>query len=131
MFASINPATGETVARFDEHSADDVEAALQAAAEAQRAWARRPLGERAGSLPRIAQVLQERKAEFARLITLEMGKPLAEALAEIEKCAWTLDFYAEAAPRYLADTPVASNAAESKVVFDPLGAVRVSRLRSD
>lgn len=123
MFASINPATGETVARFDEHSADDVEAALQAAAEAQRAWASRPLGERAGLLPRIAQVLRERKAEFARLITLEMGKPLAEAVAEIEKCAWTLDFYAEAALRYLADTPVASNAAESKVVFDPLGVV--------
>lgn len=123
MISSINPANGETIARFDEHSVSYVEAALQNAASAQREWARRPVEERAAILPRIAAVLRAQKTEFARLITLEMGKPLAEAEAEIEKCAWTCEFYAEAAPKYLADTPVASNASESAVVFDPLGVV--------
>ncbi|TCO80560.1 succinate-semialdehyde dehydrogenase/glutarate-semialdehyde dehydrogenase [Plasticicumulans lactativorans] len=123
MFASTNPTTGETIARFDEHTDEYVDAALQSAADAQQAWARRPLAERAALLGEIATVFRNRKDEFARLISMEMGKPIREAVAEIEKCAWTLDFYAEVAPRHLADMPVASNATESKVVFDPLGVV--------
>lgn len=123
MIASINPANGETIAQFEEHSSSYVEEALQNAAVTQRSWAKLPLAERAGVLPRIAAVLRAKKSEFAQLITLEMGKPLAEAEAEIEKCAWTCEFYAEAAPKYLADTPVASNASESAVVFDPIGVV--------
>lgn len=123
MFASINPATGETVARFDEHSPAYVEAALQRAVDAQREWARRPMHERTAVLRSIATVLRTRKDEYARLITLEMGKPLAEAVAEIEKCAWTCEFYACAAPKYLADVPVESTASDSAVVFDPLGVV--------
>lgn len=123
MITSINPANGQTIAQFAEHSAEYIEATLQNAAQAQRAWSRHPVTERVAVLPRIAAVLRARKAEFARLITLEMGKPLAEAEGEIEKCAWTCEFYAAAAPKYLADTPVESNAAESAVVFDPLGVV--------
>jgi succinate-semialdehyde dehydrogenase/glutarate-semialdehyde dehydrogenase len=122
MISSINPATGALVAEFDEHTEAQVERILQHAAAAQKQWARQPIEVRAAVLSTIARVLRERKADYAHLITTEMGKPLAEAEAEIEKCAWTCDHYAEHGPGYLADMPVASNA-DSYVVYDPLGVV--------
>ena len=66
-------------------------------------------------------MLREGASEYAALITLEMGKPLAESPAEIEKCAKVCEFYADRATAFLADEPVKSNAAESFIVFDPLG----------
>ena len=123
MFVSINPSTGEQIAAFEEHSAIQVESALQAAVAAQNEWAKRSVVERCELLRKLALVLRTNKAKYAKLISLEMGKPLAEAEGEIEKCAWTCDFYADAAPKYLADMPVASNASYSAVVFDPLGVV--------
>jgi succinate-semialdehyde dehydrogenase / glutarate-semialdehyde dehydrogenase len=120
---SINPASGEILARFAEHQPDDIDQALALAVKAQRGWAQVPVGERATLLTRAAQVLRSRKERYAGLITLEMGKPIAEAEAEIEKCAWNCDFYAESAEAFLASDPVASNASESLVVFDPLGVV--------
>ena len=123
MIVSINPATGQEIGRFAEHTAADVERALGAAAAAQAQWARRSVAERVPLLGRLAQVLRDGKARYARLITAEMGKPLAEAEAEVEKCAMTCDFYAAQAPAFLADQPVASNATYSAVVFDPLGVV--------
>jgi succinate-semialdehyde dehydrogenase/glutarate-semialdehyde dehydrogenase len=122
MISSINPATGTVVAEFDEHTDAQVERMLQDAVTAQKQWARQPIEARAVVLTAVARVLRARKAEYARLITTEMGKPLAEAEAEIEKCAWTCDHYAQHGPGYLADMPVASNA-ESYVVYDPLGVV--------
>jgi len=123
MFTSINPATGDEIARYESHSAEQVDAALTAAVAAQRKWRERDVGERAAFLPRVGEALRARKAEFARLITSEMGKPLAEAEAEIEKSIWCCDFYAEHAPAFLADEPAVTNAVDSRVVFDPLGVV--------
>ena len=120
---SINPATGETVAAFDEPDAAAVEAALARAVDAQRQWRRRPPAERARLLGRLAVVLRHHKEDWARLITLEMGKPLAEARGEIEKSAVTCDFYAAHGPAMLADQVVASNASDSRIVIDPLGIV--------
>ncbi len=122
MISSINPATGTVVAEFDEHTDAQVERLLQDAVAAQKQWARQPIEARAAVLSAVARVLRARKAGYAHLITTEMGKPLAEAEAEIEKCAWTCDHYAQHGPGYLADMPVASNA-ESYVVHDPLGVV--------
>lgn len=123
MIITTNPATGATLARYCEHSDAQVENALSNAATAQRSWARQPLEARAAVLPAIARILRERRDDFARMITREMGKPLAEAQGEIEKCAWTCDHYAQHGPSYLADTDVASNAGHSYVVYDPLGVV--------
>jgi succinate-semialdehyde dehydrogenase/glutarate-semialdehyde dehydrogenase len=122
MISSINPATGATIAEFDEYTDIQVERALHDAVAAQKTWARKPIEARAAVLTAIARVLRERKAGYAHLITIEMGKPLPEAEAEIEKCAWTCDHYAQHGPGYLADMPVDSNA-ESYVVHDPLGVV--------
>jgi acyl-CoA reductase-like NAD-dependent aldehyde dehydrogenase len=80
----------------------DVQAALDAAARAQRAWRLVPVRERVGQLTRIASALGAGKARYAEMIVREMGKPLAQAEAEIEKCALNRDFYAENAPLYLA-----------------------------
>ena len=123
QFHSINPATGAEWARFDGHSAAEVERALAQAATSQAAWRGRSVGERTPLLRRIAEVLRAESQRWARLISDEMGKPLSEAVGEIEKCAWTCDFYADAAPVWLADRTVASNATHSAVVFDPLGVV--------
>ncbi|WP_134500346.1 NAD-dependent succinate-semialdehyde dehydrogenase [Microvirga pakistanensis] len=120
---SINPASGETLRSFDEHGPDDIESALDGAVRAQRAWAEVPVSERADLLRRTAQVLRDRKGEYGALITAEMGKPIIEAEAEIEKCAWNCDFYAEKAEEFLAPEPTPSNASESSVVFDPLGVI--------
>jgi succinate-semialdehyde dehydrogenase/glutarate-semialdehyde dehydrogenase len=123
MIHSINPATGQVIASFDEHARGDIEQALESASNAQRAWARTSISERTGLLTRAAAILRTRKADYAGLITAEMGKPIVEAEAEIEKCAWNCDFYAESAEAFLAPEYVVSNATESSVVFDPLGVV--------
>jgi succinate-semialdehyde dehydrogenase/glutarate-semialdehyde dehydrogenase len=123
MIVSINPYTGRELARFETHSAAAADAALSAAVAAQSRWRAVPIADRAELLRRMAQVLRAGKDKYARLITLEMGKPIAESVAEIDKCAGNCDFYADAGPRMLADEPVASSATESAVVFDPLGVV--------
>ncbi len=123
MITSINPATNTPISTFAVHDDAVIDAALAAAASAQRAWRQVPVTERMTLLTRMASALRSGKARYAEMIVREMGKPLAEAEAEIEKCAYNCDFYAEHAPRYLADEAVPSNASESVVAFEPLGVV--------
>jgi succinate-semialdehyde dehydrogenase/glutarate-semialdehyde dehydrogenase len=120
---SINPATEEELATFEEHTPAQVSAALERATTAARDWRRRSFSERAGLMTQAATYLRDNKDRLGRLITLEMGKPITEAEAEIEKCAWNCDHYAEHAEQYLAAEPHPSNAAESYVRFQPLGMV--------
>jgi acyl-CoA reductase-like NAD-dependent aldehyde dehydrogenase len=120
---SIEPATETVRARFDPHSNADVNAAIAAADAAFRTWRAVPMAERAVRMELLARVLRDRADRYARLITTEMGKPITEAQAEIEKCAWTCDFYAEHAAAYLADEPVETNARASYVAFEPLGVI--------
>ncbi|MFE1954571.1 NAD-dependent succinate-semialdehyde dehydrogenase [Streptomyces sp. NPDC059524] len=120
---STNPATGGELSQHTPHSDTAVEAILNAAAKAQAEWRRRPIGERVPLLRSMARVLRDNRDEYARLITAEMGKPVREALTEIDKCALTCDYYAESAATHLADRPVPSDATDSSVVYDPLGVV--------
>lgn len=120
MFVSIDPATGRELARFASHDADHVERALDSAAAAQACWRFVPLAERIALLRAMAAVLRARGPALARLITLEMGKPAAEAEAEVEKCALNCDFYAREAPAMLADRQVTE---DGRVVFEPLGTI--------
>ncbi|BCJ89597.1 succinate-semialdehyde dehydrogenase [Terrihabitans soli] len=123
MIVSVNPATGLEIARYETHTDAQVEEALGRASAAQKDWRKQKLAVRLAALRRVAATLRANKEHLARLITQEMGKPIVEAEAEIEKSAWNCDFYAEHAPRFLADSIVPSNATESRVVFDPLGVV--------
>jgi acyl-CoA reductase-like NAD-dependent aldehyde dehydrogenase len=122
MIATIDPATGETLARFDAHTPAEVDARLERAARAQAAWRFRPAEERAALLPHLAARLRAEKDALAALITSEMGKPIAEAAAEVEKCALNCDFYAEHAPEMLADAPVAA-VPGATLAFEPLGVI--------
>ena len=123
MIESVNPASGEVLATFEELSPRQVEEAIANAHEAWKRWSRITFGDRGRILHNAAAYLRDNRPRFARLISLEMGKPIVEAEAEIEKCALTCDFYADNAERFLADEPVKSNAAESYVAFRPLGVI--------
>src|SRR5439155_16025808 len=120
---SINPATEEVLARFEEHAPARVDAALEAAGRAFGAWSRAGVAERGRLLRRAADRLRAGKERYAGLITAEMGKAIAEAEAEIEKCAWNCEYYAEDGARFLADEVVATTARTSYVAFEPLGTV--------
>ena len=123
MIVSTYPATGTELARYRAQSPREVDDILDAAASAQTTWRRRAVTDRVHLLRQMARVLREGKTGYAALITAEMGKPITEARAEIEKCAMTCEYYAQHAPGQLADRLVASDAAESAVVYDPLGVV--------
>ena len=120
---SVNPATEEVLATYEPFGETQVDEALDQAHDAFRAWRERSFAERAVPMKRLAALLRERSARYARLITLEMGKPIAEAKAELEKCAWNCEFYAEHAEEYLRDEPAPSSAKQSYVAFEPLGIV--------
>ena len=120
---SVNPATEAVLARFETHTGTDIEAALAQANVAFRRWRDVPIADRAIPMRALAKILRERRERYGRLITLEMGKPITESLAEIEKCAWSCDFYAEHAESFLRDEPVATNARESFIAFEPLGVI--------
>ena len=120
---SVEPSTEAIRARFDPHSSSDVSLSIVAADAAFRVWREVPIADRAVPMHALARILRERKDRYARLITTEMGKPIGEALAEIEKCALTCDFYADRAAEFLADEYVATNARESFVAFEPLGVI--------
>src|SRR3954454_12454409 len=120
---SMNPATEEVLASFEEHSDEQVEEILAEVARAFPDWRGRGFAERSDCMRRAAAYLRQHKERFGRLITLEMGKPIVQAEAEIEKCAWTCEFYAENAESMLADRPVSTTARESYVAFDPLGPI--------
>ena len=122
-YSSINPATGETLREFPLWSASELDAALAGAAAAVTGWQTTALSERCGLMRRAAGVLRRRRDELARLITVEMGKLLAEAQGEIEKCAWVCDYYADSAETLLADELIETDAGRSLVAYQPLGAV--------
>ncbi|HMC55716.1 MAG TPA: NAD-dependent succinate-semialdehyde dehydrogenase [Gemmatimonadaceae bacterium] len=120
---SINPATGETLATFESHSAADVDARLRRAHDAFPAWSHTPIAERARVVARAAELLDARQDEYARLMTLEMGKLLAAAREESAKCAAACRYYAEHAAAMLADERMTDGAEHGYVAFHPLGAV--------
>ncbi len=123
MMNSFNPATDALLGKFPIHDAQAIDSRLRVASASQKTWARLDVRQRLPYLLQVAAVLRRKKQELALLITLEMGKPLSESLGEIEKCAWNFDHYAQQGETFLADQVVASSAADSRIVFDPLGLV--------
>src|SRR5205085_8062138 len=120
---SINPATGQVLERVEETSAQELDHLLKAAHEAFLAWRTTPFATRAQKMRGAARVLRERAATYARTMTLEMGKPIVQSDAEVEKCAVVCDYYAEHAEAFLAEQPRETDASRSYVRFDPLGPV--------
>ena len=123
MLRSIDPSNGGELATFPELDAAGIEAALERAWGSRHAWRDAGLDLRTGLLRSAAGVLRAEKARFAELMTSEMGKPIVEAEAEVEKCAWTATWIADNAARLLADEPIESTATKSYVRFQPLGVI--------
>jgi succinate-semialdehyde dehydrogenase / glutarate-semialdehyde dehydrogenase len=118
-----NPATGEVVRTFDALSETEIEKRIQRAVEAFRRWRNVDFSERCEMMRQAGRVLDERKQEFARLMTLEMGKPIGAAVQEAEKCAKCCHYYAEHAERLLADDQHTNEPTRSYVKYQPLGPV--------
>jgi len=118
-----NPATDTPLAEYPLHTPDEVASVVDQVHAAQPAWAAVPLPRRAALSGRLAAVLRAHKSTWARLMTLEMGKPISESVAEIDKCAWLCDTYAERAADWLADEAVAADGRDHRVVYQPLGVV--------
>jgi succinate-semialdehyde dehydrogenase/glutarate-semialdehyde dehydrogenase len=122
-FPSIDPTTGETWRSIAETSADEIERTLARAARARQPWSTASVAERAAALAVIARELRSRAHDDAIVMAREMGKPVRDGAAEIEKCATACDYYAEHAERLLAPEPRDVGGARAYVRFDPLGAV--------
>jgi succinate-semialdehyde dehydrogenase/glutarate-semialdehyde dehydrogenase len=120
---TINPATGETLRTFDALTDAEVDARLERAEATFQRYRHTSFAERSRWMARAAEILEEDKDPLGRLMTTEMGKPLAAAVAEVEKCAWACRFYAENAERLLADEEVATDARRSFIRYLPLGPV--------
>jgi len=121
---ATNPATGEQLAVYDEDDDDAVEEKLTTAHSTFEEWRGVPLRKREQLLVNVGEVLRENKRRYAELMTKEMGKPISQAIAEVEKCAWACDHYAEYAHKYLSPEHHPSPpGSEVKTVYDPLGPV--------
>jgi succinate-semialdehyde dehydrogenase/glutarate-semialdehyde dehydrogenase len=119
-----NPATGDVVATYDEHTPDDVDSLLEQARHASNQWQERDIVEREELLAQAADVLRENEDRYAELMTEEMGKPITQAHAEVEKCAWVCEYYAERAAEQLQDETIGGETgAETSVIYQPLGPV--------
>ncbi|HJU64075.1 MAG TPA: NAD-dependent succinate-semialdehyde dehydrogenase, partial [Gemmatimonadaceae bacterium] len=121
--ASINPATGAQLRAFDELSAEAMESKIALAAGTFAVVQRTSFADRARWLLRAAELLESEKAELGRLMTLEMGKPIAAAREEAAKCAWVCRYYAEHAERILGERRVPTDARDSYVMYQPMGVV--------
>lgn len=120
---SMNPATGEPLETYPEHREDEVDLAVEEAHATFLEWRRTSFAERAGHMREAARVLRDRQDDLARLMALEMGKPVKEGRSEVEKCATTCEYYAEHAEAFLASEAVETEASKSFVAFQPLGVV--------
>ena len=120
---TINPATGKPIKTYEEMTADSAAAVVVKANDAWHSWRETSFATRAALMKKAAAVLRQRSGELARLMADEMGKPLAQGNAEVEKCAWACDYYAENAEQHLAPEIVQTESHKSYVAFEPLGVV--------
>ena len=122
-FVSLNPTTNQVIQTYASWDAQRLERALEQAHSAQQLWAQTSLARRAKILGDVATQLRAQLNQYAALITREMGKPLREARAEVEKCAVTCDYYAQHGADFLRAEPVESDAGKSYIAYYPLGVV--------
>ena len=120
---AVNPATEELIQDYAEHGEADVQQRLERAGDAFEAWRKTSFAERAERMREVSRLLHENRAAYGRLMTQEMGKPIAAAEGEIDKCALNCEFYARHAESFLARQEVPTEASRSFVRYDPLGAV--------
>jgi succinate-semialdehyde dehydrogenase/glutarate-semialdehyde dehydrogenase len=120
---SINPATGAIIKTYQEMPRKEIQRILEQTQTAYELWRKSSFTDRAILMHRAAAGLRDKKETYARLMAIEMGKPLAQGIAEIEKCAWVCEYYAQNAERFLSPEIIPTNAKKSFVSFQPLGII--------
>lgn len=123
MKISINPFNNQKLYEFEELNAVQLEERIVQAQSAFQGWKTTSFSERSKLIRAVARDLMENTKEYAEIITLEMGKPIVQSLAEIEKCAWVCEYYATHAEDQLKDEIITTDAAKSYVRYEPLGPV--------
>ncbi len=125
MIQAINPASEDIIKTYTPHTDEQVAERIEWCHQAFMEWKKKPYPDRSTCMKNIAEILRNRKEELAMIITSEMGKTLKESRAEIEKCAWVCDYYAENAASFLEDEKIETDASSSYVSYQPLGIVFV------
>src|SRR6478609_10241022 len=120
---TINPATAETIRSYDIMDTEAIKRITQDARGAFGKWKNIDLSERATYMRSLGRIMRKNKEQYAKIITEEMGKPLRQSIAEIEKCAWVCDYYSEHAESFLRDELVPTEFRKSFVSFEPLGVI--------
>jgi len=120
---TVNPATGKVIASYEAESSEDVGRKVGLGRQAYAKWKKVDIGERAELMRRLGRVMRKNREDYARTVTEEMGKPVRQSLAEIEKCAWVCDYYTEHAEVFLRDQIVPTEFRKSFVSFEPLGVI--------
>ncbi|MCX7880215.1 MAG: NAD-dependent succinate-semialdehyde dehydrogenase [Ignavibacteria bacterium] len=122
-FATINPTTEEIIQEYVELSESEIDAKIELASKVFREWSSLKIQQRCELLKKVSDELIANRERIAELITLEMGKPLKQSYAEVDKCAWVCNYYAENAENHLSDISIPTEMQKSYVAFIPLGTV--------
>lgn len=123
MITTKNPYNNQEIKSYKYHSTKEVENILDKAEQTFSTWKTVSIKERTSLLENLANKLEDNKEEYANLMTTEMGKPISQSIAEIDKCIWLCDFYIKNAEDFLADNIIKTDAKESFISYDPLGVV--------
>lgn len=121
VLTATNPLTGKVIQQYPALSGDQIKSTIEQADRAFLLWRKTTFAERGKVLVNVAKVLRDAKPKLAELMAVEMGKPIKEGLAEVEKAAWCSEYYAEHAERYLVSEELPSDASLSFVCYQPLG----------
>ena len=120
---TINPASGKVIATYNSMSVEEVNQKTKNARNSFENWKKLDISERCTYMRRLGRVMKKNKEDYSKLITEEMGKPIRQSLAEIEKCAWVCDYYSEHAESFLRDELIPTEFRKSFVSFEPLGVI--------
>lgn len=123
MISSISPTDGKLLAEYEETTAGDVQQSIDTAVSLQREWETTSVGERSVPMLEMARLLEAHREELAQMMTDEMGKPIGQARAEVDKCAWVCRHYAENTERILQSEHIEADRSKSYVAYRPLGVV--------
>ena len=123
QFKSVNPYNGEELASYSSLTETELVGKIEQSEKAYSDWKETSLQKRCTLIQKVASILTENAHEYAEMITLEMGKPISESLAEVKKCAWVCEYYAENAQAFLSDTIIKTDASKSFVTHIPIGTV--------
>lgn len=120
---TINPATGKVEKVFSEHSSSEAMIMIEEVNDAFCEWREKDFSFRSSLMKKAAQILRDQKEHYGKILTIEMGKPITQAMAEVEKCALVCEYYADNAEKILSEEIVQTDASQSYVRFDPIGIV--------